>query len=296
MPIPDAHLPLAGVRVVCVAVYVPAPLAAQRLRALGAAVVKVEPPAGDPLAELCPSWCAELDAGFDVLRLDLKQPAGRDRLDALLAQCDVLLTATRPDSLARLGLAWDALHGRHPRVCHVAVVGHAAPHAARPGHDLTYQAEAGLLAPPHMPHMPRTLLADIAGAERAASAALALLLARERTGAAGRAEVALADAAAQYAAPLRHGMTAPGGVLSGAAPSYALHPTRDGWVAVGALEPHFRERLCRELDIEPASGPAALAALLRDRLSQRSAREWERWALARDLPLAAVRAPDPREP
>jgi crotonobetainyl-CoA:carnitine CoA-transferase CaiB-like acyl-CoA transferase len=138
--------------------------------------------------------------------------------------------------------------------------------------------------------MPRTLLADIAGAERAASAALALLLARERHGEAGRAEVALAEAAAQYAAPLHHGMTAPGGVLGGASPSYALHPTRDGWVAVGALEPHFRERLCRALDIEPASEPAALAALLRDRLSQRSAHEWEQWALARDLPLAAVRA------
>lgn len=273
-------------RVVCAAVYVPAPLAARRLLDLGATVVKVEPPGGDPLADLSPSWYAELNAGFDVQRLDLKQPAGRDRLDARLADGDVLLTATRPDSLARLGLGWDALHARHPRVCHVAVIGHAAPHAARPGHDLTYQAESGLLAPPHMP---RTLLADIAGAERAASAALALLLARERHGEAGRAEVALAEAAARFAAPLHHGMTAPGGVLSGASPSYALHPTRDGWVAVGALEPHFRDRLCRELDIEPASEPAALAASLRERLAHRAAHEWEAWALARDLPLVAVR-------
>lgn len=289
----DAHPPLHGVRVVCLAVYVPAPLAAGRLRDLGACVTKIEPAAGDPLVGMSASWYAELNAGFDVVRLDVKQPAGRDRLDALLADADVLLTATRPDSLARLGLGWDALHARHPRLCHVAVVGHAGAHAARPGHDLTYQAEAGLVAPPHMP---RTLLADVAGAERAASAALALLLARGRggrAGRAGRAEVSLADVAERFAAPFRHGLTAPGGILGGAAPAYALYPARDGWVAVGALEPHFRERLCRELDIAPAGEPAALAALLAERLSRRDAMEWEAWAVARDLPLAAVRGDVP---
>ncbi len=284
----DARPPLDGVRVVCLAVYVPAPLAAARLRDLGARVVKIEPAAGDPLAGMSPAWYGELNAAFDVARLDLKQPDGRDRLDARLADADVLLTATRPDSLARLGLAWEALHARHPRLCHVAIVGHASPHAARPGHDLTYQAAVGLVDPPRMP---RTLLADVAGAERAASAALALLVARERGGEARRIEVSLADAAAPFAAPLRHGITAPDGLLGGAAPAYALHPARDGWVAVGALEPHFRERLCRELDVDPASEPAALAALLRDRLSQRAAHEWEAWAVARDLPLAAVRPP-----
>lgn len=284
----DARPPLHGVRVVCLAVYVPAPLAAGRLRDLGACVTKIEPAGGDPLVGMSASWYAELNAGFDVVRLDVKQPAGRDQLDARLADADVLLTATRPDSLARLGLAWDALHARHPRLCHVAVVGHAGAQAARPGHDLTYQAEAGLVAPPHVP---RTLLADVAGAERAASAALALLLARERGGPAGRAEVSLADVADRFAAPFHHGLTAPDGILGGATPAYALYPARDGWVAVGALEPHFRERLCRELDVPPVGEPAALAALLAERLAWRDAMEWEAWAVARDLPLAAVRAP-----
>jgi crotonobetainyl-CoA:carnitine CoA-transferase CaiB-like acyl-CoA transferase len=253
---------------------------------LGAAVAKVDPPGGDPLADMSASYHATLNAGFDVVRLDLKRPDDRARLDALLAHADVLLTATRPDSLDRLGLGWDALHARHPRLCHVAIVGHASPHAARPGHDLTYQASAGLLAPPHLP---RTLLADVAGAERAAGAALALLLARERHGAAGRAEVSLADAAEPFAAPLRHGLTAPGGLLGGGAPAYALHPARDGWVAVGALEPHFRDRLCRELGIDPSADAPTLAARLRERLAARTADEWEAWAVARDLPLAAVR-------
>ncbi|MDF1504844.1 CoA transferase [Roseisolibacter sp. H3M3-2] len=143
--------PLSGVRVVCAAIYVPAPLAARRLLALGAAVAKVEPPGGDPLAALSPGWHAELNADFDVVRLDLKTDAGRAALDARLADADVLLTATRPDALARLGLGWDALHARHPRLCHVAIVGHASPHASRPGHDLTYQAAEGLVAPPALP-------------------------------------------------------------------------------------------------------------------------------------------------
>jgi crotonobetainyl-CoA:carnitine CoA-transferase CaiB-like acyl-CoA transferase len=93
------------------------------LRDRGAAVVKVEPPAGDPLSAWAPRWYAELSEGIEVVRLDLKSPDGRERLDTLLAAADLLVTASRTASLQRLGLAWSDLHARHPRLCHVAVVG-----------------------------------------------------------------------------------------------------------------------------------------------------------------------------
>ena len=75
----------------------------------------------------------------------------------------------------------------------------------------------------------------------------------------------------------------PGGVLGGGLPAYNLYPTRSGWLAVAALEPHFLQRLAAELGLEKVT-----AAALRARFAERTAVEWEEWALVRDLPMAAV--------
>jgi crotonobetainyl-CoA:carnitine CoA-transferase CaiB-like acyl-CoA transferase len=272
---------LTGIWIVSTCVNVPGPVAAGMLRDLGAAVVKVEPPGGDLLSRAAPQWYAELCEGMEVLRLDLKSPAGRGQLDELLARADVLLTSTRLAALQRLGLGWADLHARHLRLCNVAIIGYPSPREDVAGHDLTYQAEAGLVTPPAMP---RTLIADLSGAQRAVIAALDLLLARERSGEAGCATIALADCASLFAQPLRHGLTSPTGLLGGGGAAYNIHPTRDGWVAVAALEPHFRAALARELCIDEGDRAALARAL-----GERSALEWERWAEVRGLPLAAVR-------
>jgi crotonobetainyl-CoA:carnitine CoA-transferase CaiB-like acyl-CoA transferase len=277
--------PLAGLHVTCLAVYIPALVAVQRLREWGAATTVVEPPAGDPLARIAPAWYHALHDGCQTLRLDLKSPNDSSAVHTLLASCDLLITSTRPSSLERLGLAWDALHTRHPRLCHVAITGFATPAAEEPGHDLTYQALAGLVNPPDMP---RSLLADLAGAERAALTAAMLLLGRERHGEARRAEVSLATAAASFAEPLRHGLTARRGILGGALPGYSLYRARDGWVAVAALEPHFWRHLCREL---AGDGVELDREALERILGSETADHWERWARARSLPLTAVRTP-----
>ncbi len=191
------------------------------------------------------------------------------------------LTSSRPGALARLGLAWAELHARFPRLCQVAIVGYPAPDQERPGHDLTYTAEHSLVVPPNLP---RTLVADLGGAELATTAAVALLLARERGGEAGYAEVALADAASAFAAAVRHGATAPGGSLGGGNPAYGIYPARDGWVAVAALEPHFRQRLAEQLGLDELTHEA-----LTDAFRARTADEWEAWAGEHDLPLGAVK-------
>jgi crotonobetainyl-CoA:carnitine CoA-transferase CaiB-like acyl-CoA transferase len=276
-------LPLQSFTVVSLAANVPGPVACARLRALGARVVKVEPPAGDPLEAYSAAWYRELAAGQEVVRLDLKDAAGRGALDGLLAAADLLVTSSRLSALERLGLGWAALHARFPRLCQVAVFGHPGAERDRAGHDLTYQASQGLLAEGGPP---RTLLADLASAERAAGAALALLLARERGAEAGYAEVTLAEVAADLAAPLRHGLTAPGGLLGGGLPAYGVYAAREGHVALAALEPHFAARLREALGVPELTREALEAAL-----AARSAAEWEAWADARDLPLAALRQP-----
>jgi alpha-methylacyl-CoA racemase len=270
------HAPLAGMSAVTLAVNVPGPAAAARLVEFGATVTKVEPAGGDPLVSFAPEWYASLCADQKVRRLDLKSASERGELDALLAGADLLLTSSRPASLERLGLSWEALHAAYPRLCQVAIVGHPAPRQGKPGHDLTYLAGWGLLSPPDLP---RTLLADLAGAERAAGAALGLLLARERGLGTGYAEVALSEAAASFAAPLVQGLTSPG---------YGLYRTSDGWTAVAALEEHFLYRLLSELGVEKADREA-----LEEAFRERPTSEWERWAAERDLPVAAVREAPP---
>ena len=124
---------LDGMRAVSLAVNVPGPTAAARLAALGASVTKIEPPGGDPLAAAHPCWYDELRSGQRVLTLDLKQAADQAILDELLEPADLLLTSSRPAALARLGLAWPALHARFPRLCQVAIVGYPAPDQDRAG-------------------------------------------------------------------------------------------------------------------------------------------------------------------
>lgn len=266
--------PLHGLRIVNLALNLPGPAAARRLRALGAEVIKVEPPSGDPMATYRRAYYDEMAEGMPVVVLDLKAPDGRARLAGLLAEADLLITSFRPSALLRLGLDPDALASAHPHLCQVAIVGFPEPRAEEAGHDLTYQASMGLVAPPALP---RTLLSDLAGAEQATSAALALLLDRARTGRAGRATVALSDAAAAFAAPLRHGLTAPGALLGGGRPEYALYPAADGWVALAALEPHFRARVEAQLGTDPAAWAPAFAA--------RPRAHWQAWAAAHDIPL-----------
>ena len=231
---------LEGLRVVTLALNLPGPAACARLRGWGASVVKVEPPAGDPLEGYCAGWYRRLHEGIDVRRIDLKGDAGKRDFDALLGLADLLVTAQRPAALKRLFLSAEDLESRHPALCHVAIVGHAPPHDELAGHDLTYMASLGLVEPGTMPP---TLFADMAGAERAVSTALALLLSRTRTGRGGSRLVSLAEAAEALAAPRREGLTASGGLLGGGLPTYGLYATRAGWIAVAALEPHFAERL-----------------------------------------------------
>jgi len=280
LPEPD-HLPLGGLRVLTLAVNLPGPVAASRLSDMGAAVVKVEPPGGDPLAWMCPGYYAELSAGQEVVSLDLKDGEDRASLDDHLETMDLLLTASRPAALGRLGLSWPEVHARFPRLCQVAIVGHPPPDEDTPGHDLTYQARFGTLSPPGMPPV---LVADLAGAERAALAALSLLFARERGRGPGYEQVALSEAARSFAVPLRWGLTAPGGVLGGGIAGYGLYRAREGHVALAALEKHFWERLREELGIE-GDERRDLGRIFRTR----SAGRWEEWAAGRDLPLAAVK-------
>jgi crotonobetainyl-CoA:carnitine CoA-transferase CaiB-like acyl-CoA transferase len=162
----------------------------------------------------------------------------------------------------------------------VAIVGELPPDAERAGHDLTYVAQLGLVEPPAMP---RTLLADLAGAERAVSATLALLLKRARGGGISRAYVSLRESARLFGLPYAHGLTSEGGPLGGGVAGYGVYRASDGWVAVAALEPHFMARMSEKLDVPPGDA-GGLAA----RFAEKSVADWQAWAGEHDLPVIGV--------
>jgi alpha-methylacyl-CoA racemase len=267
---------LENVQVVTIALNAPGPVAAAKLRAAGATVIKVEPPTGDPLESYAPDWYRELHEGVTVERIDLKSGDGRARMRDMLQRADLFLASQRPSALARLGLDAMTLLGPNSRLNHLRwlnIVGELDDPEI-PGHDLTYLAKAGLLGA----ELPKTVFADVLAAEQAFATALLLLRAPKGS----RAQVGLFDALAPLVAPLKHGLTGPGRLLGGGLPAYGIYPTREGRVAIAALETHFRKRLYAELAL-PFDADLAPTFLTR------SAAEWEQWALSHDLPIVAIK-------
>jgi alpha-methylacyl-CoA racemase len=269
-------LPLHDIRVVTMALNAPGPIAAARLRAAGAAVTKVEPPSGDPLEGYCAGWYREMHEGISIERIDLKSAGGASRMRDLLVKADLFLASQRPSALGRLGLDADSVLSPRSRLNHLRwlnIVGElSAPEV--PGHDLTYLAKAGLLGG----ELPRSVFADVLAGEQAF--ATALLLLRQPPG--SRAQVGLYDTLATPAAARTHGLTGPGNMLGGAVPAYGVYETREGRIAIAAIERHFHARLYDELNLPPGGD---LTAVFRTR----TAGDWENWARERDLPLSVVR-------
>ncbi len=280
---------LQGVRIVSLALNLPGPAALLRLRALGARCVKVEPPAGDPMRHYNPAAHEALSRAVTVVTLDLKTPTGQARLHRRLASADVLLTSFRPSALRKLGLDAATLRQRWPGLSCVEIVGAPGPAAEHPGHDLTYQAEAGLVSGQALPP---SLLADMAGALMASEAVLAAVLAQRSTGQGVHRRVALSDAAHWLAQPLHWGLTGPGQLLGGAHAGYQVYACRDGRVALAALEPHFAAALGRVVGLAPLTPqdclkPAAHQAV-QAFMARHTCAELGALAQAHDLPLLTL--------
>lgn len=264
---------LAGVRLLSLALNVPGPVAVARLVAHGASATKVEPSTGDPLATYSRAWYDTLHEGVPVVRLDLKSAAGRAEFDRLAGAAAVLITSHRPSALARLGLGPAQLAARFPDLRAVAIVGDtAAPEHA--GHDVTYQAEAGLVRD----RLPVTLLADLVGAERVVASVLLAL----RSAPPVHHQVGLRNVVDDLCGPLDFGLTRDGGLLGGGDPAYGVYATRDGHVALAALEPHFRARLYDALQLPLDTG-------LADAMASRTSAEWAAFGRRHDVPISPVR-------
>jgi len=228
--------PLEGVTVADLTLYLPGSFATRELQRLGARVVKIEPPAGDPLAATAPAWYGALNGGKEILSWDARS----EPPPAALTEADVVLEGFRPGVWERLGvqLADSTI------LCSITGFGANGPLAGRAGHDLNYLGYAGALADT-APEIPPVQIADLAaGAQGAAIEVLAALLERQRTGRGARIVVSMTHGTYRLIAHRLGGDPVPR-LLTGGAACYRIYETADArYLTVAALEPRFWQRLC----------------------------------------------------
>jgi len=259
---------LAGIRVLDLSQYLPGPFATQLLADLGAEVIKIEPPTGDPMRRFIlrdqdgiSPFYKQVNAGKQVLHLDLKTAGGDEVLAELIAAADVLLESFRPGVLERLGFDRVRLLKLNPRLIHCALsgFGQTGPCRERAGHDLTYLAMSGMLSltgTAETPVIPFPPICDYAAGKQAATTILAALLRRERSGNGTFIDVSLFEMALSWqsfalAAAERPGEAFARGqnLLTGGAACYQIYRTADGrFVALGAIEDKFWQRFCTTVD------------------------------------------------
>jgi crotonobetainyl-CoA:carnitine CoA-transferase CaiB-like acyl-CoA transferase len=232
--------PLSGMLVVDFSRYLPGAFASRELLGLGARVVCVEPPGGDPLRTTAPAWDAALRAGKESIEVDLKQnPAPALEL---LSQADVVLESFRPGVASRLGIGPEQAPERTV-YCSITGFGLGGRHEQRAGHDLNYLGWAGTLWDT-APSLPPVQVADLAaGALGAATKILAALLERERTGRGAHLVVSMTHGSHRLVAHRQGGDAVPR-MLTGGLASYRIYETADGrHLTVASLEPVFFRRL-----------------------------------------------------
>lgn len=225
---------LRGTLVVDLSRYLPGAFASSELLRLGARVVRLEQPGGDPMRETSPDWHDLLNGGKESVVCDL--PRDLELARALLARADVVIESFRPGVAERLGVGPADAPARTV-YCSITGFGREGRHAARAGHDLNYLGWAGALAAtaPALPPVPAADLA--AGALAAVTEILAALLHRERTGEGAHVVVSMTHNA--------FSLTPLAPVLTAGFACYSMYECADGrLLTVAALEPRFFARLC----------------------------------------------------
>lgn len=257
---------LSGLRVLDLTRNLPGPFATRLLADLGATIVKVEPPEGDPARPLAALFEA-LNHGKECRSIDFRSSADLDRLRAWVQEADVLLDSFRPSVLQGLGLDAAALHALNPRLVMVSITGYGqhGPWAQKAGHDLNFMALSGVLdqmrAPTGELALSNVQWGDLAGGSAMACiAVLAAVFEVQRTGQGRHLDVSMAHGLhAQLVMPRATGaMLAPllgrrpgagEDLLNGVLPCYNLYATQDGrHLAVGALEFKFWKAACDVFD------------------------------------------------
>ncbi len=309
---------LQGLKVIDLSLFLPGPHLTMMMADHGAEVIKIEPPGeGEPVRHVgyrtggASAWFRNTHRNKRSVVLNLKTGAGREALLTLAETADVMVEAFRPGVVDRLGVGYDAVAARNPRIVYasIAAFGQTGPERQRPAHDIAIQAMAGVVSlnlgqdgQPTNPHMP---VADITGSMMALSGILMALYRRQATGRGDYVDVSMQDATlswlpnvtgpvfAEDRAPVVKDERSFGGLAF-----FRVYATRDGrHVVLGGVERKFVVNLLTALGrpdlIDAATGPpgpsqAPVKAFLSDTFATHTRDEWEAWFADKDVCFAPV--------
>jgi crotonobetainyl-CoA:carnitine CoA-transferase CaiB-like acyl-CoA transferase len=309
---------LEGIRVLDLSLFLPGPHLTTMMADHGAEVIKVEAPGeGEPVRHLGyrmggeSVWFRNTHRGKKSIVVDLKSEEGREALLSLAETADVIVEAFRPGVVKRLGVDYDAVAARNPRIVYasIAAFGQTGPERDRPTHDLGMEALAGVLSlnlgqdgKPTHPHIP---VADATGSMMALAGVLMALYRREKTGRGDFIDISMHDTTLSWLP------NSTGAVFAENRPPvvkeerswgghsfYNIYETGDGrWVVLSGVEHKFVRNLLTALGREdlipiatqpPGPAHAPVKAFLSEMFRTRTRAEWETWFKGRDVCFAPV--------
>jgi crotonobetainyl-CoA:carnitine CoA-transferase CaiB-like acyl-CoA transferase len=313
---------LSGLKVLDLSQFLPGPHLTMTMADHGADVVMIEPDngVGEPsralglrTADGISVWFRNIARGKKSLKLDLKNEKTLELFLSLADEADVIVEAFRPGVAKRLGIDYETVSQRNPRIvyCSISAFGQTGPYRDRPAHDLAVQALAGTVdlcrgLTDDKPSAPNIVAADMASSLTALSGILMALYARERTGRGEFIDIAMYDALlawtanvtapvfAENRAPVPKEMRPFGGQAMN-----RIYQTKDrSYIVLGGSEVKFAENLLRALGrldlleyarVEPGDGQAPLIAYFVDTFEARTRPEWEEFLSTLDVCWAPVR-------
>ena len=301
--------PLADLLVLDLTVNTPGPFCSMILSDLGARVVKIEPPGGDPLRQSSASMFAGMNRGKESISLNLKSDSDREVLLRLTERADIVLEGSRPGVASRLGADYDTITATNPGIvyCSISGFGQEGPWKNVPAHDINYLAVGGYMglqtAIEGRPWPPAILISDVASGMYAAISVLAGVVGRASSGKGAYIDLSMTDAVlslvgieALEPSTDDEGNTPNVTVI----PTYGLFACADGrWMSLGIVhEDHFWKNFCDVAGLEEISDlpfkqrverAGEIKILLETTFAKRPSSDWEQELLEIDVPAVTVR-------
>ena len=300
--------PLSDLLVLDLTVNTPGPFCSMILSDLGARVIKIEPPGGDPLRQSSASMFAGMNRGKESVSLNLKTDSDRDILLRLTERADIVLEGSRPGVAKRLGADYVTISARNPGIvyCSISGFGQEGPWRDVPAHDINYLSVGGYMglqtAIEGRPWPPAILISDVASGMYAAMSVLAGVVGRASTGEGTYIDLSMTNAVLSLVGIEALGASDDEGTTPNVTviPTYGLFACADGrWMSLGIVhEDHFWKSFCDVAGLGDVSGlnfeqrverSGEIKRRLETTFAKRPTSEWERALLEVDVPALTVR-------
>ena len=263
--------PLKGLKVLDFTTLLPGPYATQLLADMGAEVLRIESPTRPDLIKFMPPMVGKSSAAHatvnrnkQAMAIDLKHPEAIEIIHELIEEYDIVIEQFRPGVMKRLGLDYEALSARQPKLiyCSITGYGQTGPLKDRAGHDINYLALSGLASfsgrKETGPVLSSTQIADIAGgSHHAVMAILAAVIERSTSGKGQYLDISMSDAAMALSTMFGAGALASGKdpmcgeeMLNGGLFYDYYRTADDRYLSIGSLEPNFASALLTALDLK----------------------------------------------